>query len=124
MMTGVPKSIKDASLKYLQDSDEFMTWFNEFYEKTNEAHAYVRITDIYTQYKLSDLYNNLNRSEKRATNKQTMIEIICKNSVLRTSWSERYTFKVGEIRKDITNVLVGYRIRPIEADDEADDEDA
>ena len=125
MMTGVPKSIKDLSCKYLQDSDEFMSWFNEFYEKTDEAQAYIRTVDVYTQYKLSDLYNNLNRGEKRATNKKTMIDIICKNSKLRTSWSDRYQPTINGIKKSIDSVLVGYRIRPDEVDEtEENNEDA
>ena len=51
-----------------------------------------------------------------------MVEIICKNSVLRTSWSERYQPVIDGRKRDITNVLVGYRIRPNEAEEDADDE--
>ena len=122
VMKDTPKSIKDASLKYLQNSDEFMMWFNEFYEKTDEAHAYIQVKDLYTQYKMSDLYNNLNKCEKRAMNKNTMIELICKNPLLRTSWSERFQPTINGIKKNITSVLVGYRVRPDEVD-EADDEE-
>ena len=53
-----------------------------------------------------------------------MIEIICKNSILRTSWSERYQPVIDGRKRDITSVLVGYKIRPNEPDDDGDDEDA
>ena len=56
-----------------------MCWFNEFYEKTDEEQAYTQTKDIYIQYKLSDLYQNLNKAEKRATTKKTMVDIVCKN---------------------------------------------
>ena len=55
-------------------------------------------------------------------NKNTMIELICKNPLLRTSWSERFQPTINGIKKNITSVLVGYRVRPDEVD-EADDEE-
>ena len=122
MMKDIPDTIKKLSCKYLQDSDEFMTWFNEFYEKTDVPNAYVKTMDIYELYKSSELYINLNKNEKRATNKTTIVDIICKNSALRTSWCERYRFGTGRNQKEIRSCLVGYRTKLVEIEDVDNDE--
>lgn len=124
MMPRAPKSIRDASQKYMEDSDELMTWFNEFYEKTEEPNACVQIKDMYTQYKQSDLYLNMNKSEKRATNAKSMIELVEKHPTLRVSYVERHTYYIGTKRKEMRNAIVGYRVRPAEEDsDSGSDED-
>jgi phage/plasmid-associated DNA primase len=117
MMPVAPKSIRDASMRYIEDSDEFMTWFNEVYEKTEEEHACVQVKDVYAQYKMSDLYQNLNKSEKRGMNLKTLIERVEKNPTLRVCYTERYKYYVGPKQKEIRNAIVGYHVKPIENED-------
>jgi phage/plasmid-associated DNA primase len=120
MMPIAPKSIRDASLKYMEDSDEFMTWFTEFYEKTDEKNACVQIKNVYQQYKQSDLYANLNRSEKRSMSAKALIELVEKHPTLRVSYVERYQYYAGSKQKNIRNAIVGYRLRPEEVDSDSD----
>jgi phage/plasmid-associated DNA primase len=123
MMPRAPKSIRDASQKYMEDSDELMTWFNEFYEKTEEPNACVQIKDMYTQYKQSDLYSNMNKSEKRATNAKSMIELVEKHPTLRVSYVERLRYGTATKQKNIRNAIVGYRVRPVEEDSDSDEDE-
>ena len=53
----------------MEDSDELMNWFNEFYEKTDEPNSCIQIKEMYTQYKQSELYLNMNKNEKRSKRK-------------------------------------------------------
>jgi len=100
MMKDVPQTIQDMSASYVRDSDEFMTWFDENYEKTEDANAHIAVKELYELYKSSDLYVNLSKAEKRAMNLKKMTENITKSPTLRTSFVERFRPQVGGVRKE------------------------
>ena len=121
MMKDIPKTIKDMSAQYLADSDDFLGWFNDVYEKADGE--YLQLKYVWTNFKKSDLYMNLNKSDKRVMNRQKMIEDVIKNPNLRYNYSERYRPIVNGIQKNIRQALVGYRLKveEISSDDEEDD---
>jgi hypothetical protein len=121
MMKDIPKTIKDMSAQYLADSDDFLGWFNDVYEKAEGE--YLQLKYVWTNFKKSDLYMNLNKSDKRVMNRQKMIEDVIKNPNLRYNYSERYRPIVNGIQKNIRQALVGYRLKveEISSDDEEDD---
>jgi len=116
MMKNVPQTIQDMSASYVRDSDEFMMWFDEHYEKTEDANAYISVKELYELYKSSDLYVNLSKAEKRAMNLKKMTENITKSPTLRTSFDERFRPQVGGVRKECRNVLVKYQRKSDDSD--------
>ena len=80
----------------------------------------MQLKDVWVNFKASDLYQNLNKAEKRVMNKKKMIENVIKNPSLKPYYSERYQPKSNGKQKNMTNVLVGYRMK---LDDISDDDD-
>lgn len=114
----LPDSIKNENKKYLINSDEFTSWLNSCYIKTNDKNDILKLKDIYKNYKQSDLYDNLNKNIKRETNFDYLKEKIKKNPNLRILYHERKQIN----GKDYRNILTNYKINT-DNDEDYDDLD-
>lgn len=120
LIKDVPQSIQDQSSSYIQDSDEFLTWFNDQYEKTEDRTAVIQAKTVYADYKNSDLYLNLSKAAKRTTTLKSTISEIEKRPELRINYMERYAPTIDGKRKEFRNALIGYKIKEDQA--ESDEE--
>tara|TARA_R110000868_G_scaffold158315_1_gene386294 strand:- start:214 stop:2646 length:2433 start_codon:yes stop_codon:yes gene_type:complete len=110
----LPDSIKNENKKYLINSDEFTSWLNDSYIKTNDKNDIIKIKDIYSNYKFSDLFVNLNKIEKRNNNYSNFKEKIMKNPNLRLFYHLRKKIN----GKDYDNILTNYKINDEDKDDD------
>lgn len=78
----IPDVVKECSKEYVCDSDDFLVWFNEHYEKGNDDNI-IKLKDLYDDFKNSENYNNLTKEVKRKYNKKKMIDNISTNIVLK-----------------------------------------
>lgn len=117
LLKNVPRSIMDATREYVADSDDFVGWFRERYEFTNSEADFARITDIYKEFKNSDLWNNMNRTDRRKMTKVKLEQSIKSNPTLRPFFKDRLHTK----NVDVTCVLVKYKMRKFASIDEMDD---
>lgn len=113
----LPDSIKNQNSKYLINSDEFTSWLNSSYIKTNDKNDIIKLKDIYNNYKQSDLYENLNKKEKRETNYSYLQEKIKKNPNLRIFYHLRK--KINNITYD--NILTNYKINDEDKENDCDE---
>ena len=80
------------------------------------------VKDLYCSFKLSDIWNNLDKSEKRSTfNYKNFGENIKSNIKLRKLYKERVQYAVDGKKVNIKNVLVGVKL--IDDDDDDDDDE-
>ncbi len=117
ILKNAPKSIRDASKQYLSDSDEFVGWFKDIYEITNSENDYIKMKDIYDRFKCSDLWNNMNKAERRKMNKSKLEADIRESPTLRSFYKTRYSNN-NDI--DVRNVMIKFKLRIIVEDDEED----
>lgn len=103
LIQTLPESIKALNALYLEESDEFMNWFNSEYEKTNSKSDIVKINEIFSLYKLSEFYTNLTKEQKRKNNKSKFIEMIQNNVSLKIFFKERLFLDGVNYRTIITN---------------------
>jgi phage/plasmid-associated DNA primase len=115
LIRDIPKSIKDMSEQYLADSDDFLGWFNDVYEKGD---GFVQLKDVWSDFKVSDLYQNLTKPEKRIMNRKKMTENIKKNPNLKCYYKDRYRPMVEGRQRDFKHVLIGYRLKVEEVSDD------
>ena len=111
----LPDCIKNERNKYMITSDEFTSWLNDNYEKTNDKTDIIEVKDLYNNYKRSDLYENLNKKEKRDNNLSNFKEKLMKNPNLRLYYHERKKIN----NKDYRHILTNYKFK----DDDDDDDD-
>ena len=119
----IPKTVLDLSSKYLQDSDDFISWFNERYEKTDVKNECIQIKNVYTAFKDSDLFDNMTKREKRLMTRKNLTEQIKKHPTLRGYHCVEYQPIVNGKRKLIRNAIKGFKLKPCEDADDEDDED-
>lgn len=82
----VPESIQSRTLQYLSESDLITNWFMETYEKTDNDMDVEQCKTIYDYFKLSDVYSNMNKQEKRTYNKSYFIEKMQSNIFIKTHY--------------------------------------
>ena len=106
--------VNKRTKNYLEHSDEKYTWFINNFQKT-EGNI-LKIKDVFDNYKTSDLYNNMSKKEKREESYNNFIQFIKDNVNFRSYYRERHR----ETNK--RNVLIGWKLNPIENENETDDE--
>ena len=82
ILNNLPKAMIERRSRYVQKSDDFYMWINEVYDLTEDDKDIVLCKDVYASYKTSDLYMNLNKSEKRRSNKSHIIDEIRSHGTL------------------------------------------
>lgn len=121
LFKNLPKSIVDLSSGYLQDSDDFISWFNEVFE-TSET-DFIQLKDVFTMFKDSDLYENMSKREKRLMTRKNMEEQVKKHPTLRGHYKETYKPLLNGKRKLFRSILTGFKVREDEVSDNEDDFD-
>ena len=107
----ISSSINKRTMDYLESNDEIKEWFNENYEKTNDKLDIIQIKDIYDDFKVSELFNNFSKKEKRTFNKKKFNEEISTNIHFRKHYKERLRSKEIQEKYNVTefrNVLIGF----------------
>lgn len=107
VLKNAPQSIKDLSDAYMSDSDDFLSWFNDIADKTNDSNDVIKMIDLYEIFRQSDLYINMTKKEKRAMNKKKFCEEVSSNPNLKTHFRERYQ----KNNKNINQCIIGYKIK-------------
>lgn len=109
---NIPKTMKERTEGYLQDSDDFMGWFEEKFEQTKSEDDFIKIgKDVYIQYRQSDLYANLNKKEKRKANLKHLVKDIEDNPNLRPYYRARFRPYINGKQHDHTHVLIMHKIK-------------
>jgi phage/plasmid-associated DNA primase len=111
LIQSIPESIRKLNESYMEESDEFMNWFNSEYEKTTEKTDIVKLSDVFKNYCQSDFYINLTKKEKRANNKTKFIEKVSTNVSLKIFYKECHQPMIDGKRICMRNVLTNYKVR-------------
>jgi P4 family phage/plasmid primase-like protien len=98
-----PKECKEATNAYMEKSDNTYGWFCENYEKGD---GIIFIKDIFNEYKLSDLYLNMTKQEKRNNNLRNFKNEIQTNVFLQKSYRNADTYY--DKKKICQPYIVGY----------------
>lgn len=117
ILKNPPKSILDASKQYISDSDDFVNWFNEYYEKSDDENKFIKLKDIYDKFKNSDLWANMNKAERRKMTRAKLEKDIIENPTLRAFFRDRK--KINGI--DYKSIMIKYKVKSYQND--SDDEE-
>lgn len=104
----IPDSVKLRSREYVIGNDELLQWFDKEFEITNDKKDHVTLKDLYASFKLSDIWHNLDKNERRTNfNYKNFSENVKSNIKLRKLYKER--------TNKIKQVLIG--VKQIEEDE-------
>lgn len=102
----IPKHIKDRSEKYLLNNDEFYNFLNDNYEFTENPKDFVKVSDMYIEYKSQECYQNLSKEEKRELNKSKFTSIIQTNPKTKKYYFDRIKIDYKDYRAILTNYKI------------------
>jgi P4 family phage/plasmid primase-like protien len=102
------KSINEETEEYMEECDDLLNWFNETYEKSNND--YIKMCNMYNQFRASDLYINLTKRAKRRNNRKRLTKTVKNDPNFRGLYYPLYQ-KDGLYLK---NIIYGYKLRKIE----------
>lgn len=107
----IPKCVSDRTNDYIASNYLPYVFLTENYSKTNNANDIVRIHDIFDSFKVSDIYINLTKIERRKFTLQKFIEIFMMHPITRNYYKERHEHNNHETR----NCLVNYTKNTIDS---------
>jgi len=93
----MPDSIKKRTAEYLELSCNLLQWFKDNHELTNKKNDYVKLKDLYEDFKMSEYYDNITKLEKRKYNYKYFVEYFSTNIISKKYYKEKTT--------DLRNVL-------------------
>lgn len=106
-INDIPQTCQEMVKIYSEDCNEFAQWFQEFYEYVPDEKSFLTLSGIYDKFKCSNLWDNMNKAEKRKMNYKKFKEEISNNPTLRPFYFERRCIN----NKDYKNVLIKYQHR-------------
>ena len=103
----IPKSVKERSNDYLEQSCDLYQWIMDNYEKSDNPKDVVKMKDMYNTFKGSDFYDNLTRADKRSSkySEKGFILQITENVFLRKYYFDRKNIQGTYYR----SVLCGFK---------------
>lgn len=119
ILKNAPKSILEASKQYISDSDDFVNWFNECYERTDDEKEFIKLKDVYDKFKQSDLWINMTKNERRKMTRAKLEKDIIENPTLRVFFRDRK--KINGV--DYKSIMIKHKIKNYDNDNDNDDTD-
>ena len=110
----IPRSFKQRSNEYLEESCESFQWIESIYKKSDNQNDIIKISDIYTEFEKSDYKCQLSRAKQRELTKKEFTKQIAGMVFLKP----HYCYRKNIDGVDIYNILCGYKEK-----DEDDEED-
>lgn len=104
----ITAEVRNRGNEYMAKSDEFLSWFNNEFEKTKSKSDNIKLKAVYDCFKNSDFFTNMTKVQKRQNNYQNFIEKIQNNMFLKkfliqikeTYIITNYTIKKGDTKND------------------------
>ncbi len=115
-LKSMPPKCKSKVNSLFATSDNIYSWFEEIYEAVDlSISEAIKLSDVYANFSSSTYFMKLPKQEQRKLNKKHFTEKISTNLFLQKSLKCRDTYWKGDKIK--SDYLVGWKLRPIEEDD-------
>ena len=108
VLPEMPLNCKKKVLNLLASSDGLYSWFEDKYEKANEAEP-IPLTQIFNSFSNSEYYQKLSKAEQRNNNRKHFIEKIEINIFLQKYIKRKgLTFNKNQLKSDS---IVGWKLK-------------
>jgi hypothetical protein len=105
---NVPVSIKERTKLYLQQSSQILGWFDENYEISDDKEDFIKIAEVHEKFRLSDLFENLTKADKRKYIKKYFIKFMSETPFYGKYYRER---KHLDGNTSARNIMIGFKER-------------
>jgi uncharacterized iron-regulated protein len=97
--------LKNSTNEHLENSNDIVRWFTDVYERVDGE--FVKLNDVYDNFKYSDMYRDCNKIEKRRLTKKNMTNDLIKSPTIYKHYYERKKIDGADCR----NILYGFRLK-------------
>ena len=77
---SVPASVLERTQAYLLESSDIFHWFLNEYEMVDDKEQYIKLGDVYENFRISEFFQYLTKREKVKYNKRNFIKYFGENS--------------------------------------------
>lgn len=127
-----PVEVKEMSKKYLTSCDKILSWCNDRFIKLsndtikkrvqNKEVCWIKLKDVYTIFKNSELYSLLSKKDKRTIGtKKALIDYISKSHAYCNDYIKKRDFYNKKYRE--RTIIYGYDFVNIENENDSDEEE-
>jgi phage/plasmid-associated DNA primase len=118
--------VKNNSSDYLRQNDAIANWLSESLRLSGEKYDDVAdvpedeittVREIYAEYKLSSLYRDMTKQQRRIQNQKWFVDKVRRLPFLKSRYRQRYQPRVNGRRIDHRNIIMGCRLH-VKEDDE------
>jgi hypothetical protein len=109
----IPEEIIKRNQEYLGDSDYIQVWFNENYEQTSNKDDFIKLADVFDNFKCSDYYVNLDKKGKRNLTKSTFIKNISIHYFYRRFYKEQFRPTINGKQECYYNILNYFKLKKV-----------
>lgn len=106
----IPDDIKQRSAEYLQDSDEFLQWFEDTFEPDEDKMRVMKVKDAFDIYKQTH-YTMLSKKQQREHNLKWFREEVKTNMFVRKYYKDRHRPHVNGTQLNLHEVILGWKIK-------------
>jgi phage/plasmid-associated DNA primase len=100
---NIPENVKYRTSEYLEKSCDILSWFKDNYEQTNDKKDFIKLKDVYENYKGSDFYFNLTKNKKQEHNYKYFINYFSNNQLFSKFYIEKSS--------DKSNFLTNFKLK-------------
>lgn len=88
---------------------DIMEWFNKCYVKTDNKNDYIKMKDMFDQFKLTDQYIRLTKRKRRQYNYTYFIDYFRNNDTTKSEYKETYKLYINDKRTTTHSILLGWK---------------
>ena len=116
----IPQSFQENTKTYLEKSSQVMEWFEESYEKVMDKGKYIKLGEIYEEFKEAEFYKSMSRAEKAQWLKNNFIKHFADSPFTSDDYVEKKNIILNGKRNCFSNILTGYQKRLEMVEEEKD----
>lgn len=85
----IPKCIKNETQSYLMENDDLSIWVEDHYDYDANIKTFIKIDDIYEDYKSSEYYSNMTKRDRQKMTLKVFKEMMQSNIKMRSFYCDR-----------------------------------
>jgi phage/plasmid-associated DNA primase len=105
----IPLSVSERSKDYISSSYTYLEYLKEITIKTNEKDDCIQMNEFYNKIKLSDLYINSTKDERRKITLRSICDFFENNKNTMNNYKDRYRYYENGLQKEKNKILFGYK---------------
>lgn len=116
----IPTEVKERGNQFLFDNDDLLKFIQEKYEYTTDNLQFIKVNDLYNNFKGSDIFSNFSKEERRNEwSKSKFTEKIKTSICLSRFYKDRKKISQKEYR----SILVNYKEKPEDIEEQLENEE-